>query len=39
MLQKEEKQSIIETYAIDYIDTKRAEEYVTIIEIPVSGII
>ncbi|MBP3384901.1 MAG: MerR family transcriptional regulator [Firmicutes bacterium] len=30
---------IIETYAIDYIDTKRAEEYVTIIEIPVSGII
>jgi effector-binding domain-containing protein len=26
---------IIETYAIDYIDTKRDEEYVTIIEIPI----
>lgn len=26
---------IIETYAIDYIDTKRVEEYVTIIEVPV----
>ena len=26
---------IIETYAIDYIDTKEEQEYVTIIEIPV----
>ena len=27
---------IIETYAIDYIDTRKAEEYVTIIEVPVN---
>jgi len=26
---------IIETYAIDYIDTKKADEYVTVIEVPV----
>lgn len=26
---------IIETYAIDYIDTRKAEEYVTVIEVPV----
>lgn len=27
---------IIETYAVDYIDTKKVDEYVTIIEIPVT---
>ena len=26
---------IVETYAIDYIDTRKSDEYVTIIEIPV----
>lgn len=28
---------IIETYAVDYIDTRKAEEYVTVIEMPVEG--